>query len=226
MSSPTTFPQVPTSLPAACPAVASAASASASADPRERPRARVVPRAEQPAEASASAVRPARPSSGRVRSAPGPVAPCPVRPAGRRDAVRPAGRAGALSLPPVRPLPSAAPHGGGRASGHAVWSGSARPEVVRRRRAVAVAVLAVVLAGLLVVAVRLVAGAPGAEGTAPVPAGSAVTVVAPGESLVDVARRTAPGADTDAVVARIRADNGLSSSLVASGRPLVVPAGS
>jgi hypothetical protein len=53
-----------------------------------------------------------------------------------------------------------------------------------------------------------------------------VVVVAPGESLLDVARRAAPAADTDAVLARIRADNHLDGSAVTPGRPLVVPAGS
>jgi hypothetical protein len=51
-------------------------------------------------------------------------------------------------------------------------------------------------------------------------------VVAPGESLLDVAHRAAPAADADAVVERIRTDNHLSGSAVVAGRPLVVPAGS
>jgi hypothetical protein len=87
-------------------------------------------------------------------------------------------------------------------------------------------VLGVVLLGLVVLAVRLGGAAVGDVPSGPVPAGSAVVVVAPGETLIDVAHRAAPAADTDAVVARIRTDNHLSGSTVAAGRPLVVPGGS
>ncbi|MCD2197266.1 hypothetical protein LQ327_28230 [Actinomycetospora endophytica] len=103
---------------------------------------------------------------------------------------------------------------------------SARAAVLRRRRTVATVVLGVVLLGLVVLAVRLGGAAAAAVPGGPVPAGSTVTVVAPGESLLDVAHRTAPTADADAVVSRIRADNHLSGSAVVPGRPLVVPAGS
>jgi hypothetical protein len=104
--------------------------------------------------------------------------------------------------------------------------GCSRATVLRRRRTVATVVLGVVLLGLLTLAVRL--GGPAVAGVpdGPVPAGSAVVVVAPGESLLDVAHRAAPAADADAVVSRIRADNHLSGSAVVPGRPLVVPAGS
>ncbi|MDL5156413.1 LysM peptidoglycan-binding domain-containing protein [Actinomycetospora termitidis] len=98
--------------------------------------------------------------------------------------------------------------------------------MVRRRRAVAVVVLGAVLVALLALAVRLggeVAAV--APGDGPVPTGSTVAVVAPGETLLEVAERVAPGADPAAVAERIREANRLSSSLVAPGRPLVVPAG-
>jgi hypothetical protein len=98
--------------------------------------------------------------------------------------------------------------------------------VVRRRRTVATVVLGVVLLGLLTLAVRLGGAAAAEVPDGPVPAGSAVVVVAPGESLLDVAHRAAPTSDADAVVARIRADNHLAGSAVLAGRPLVVPAGS
>jgi hypothetical protein len=97
--------------------------------------------------------------------------------------------------------------------------------VLRRRRTVATAVLGTVLLGLLVLVVRL-GGAAGADApSGPVPAGSAVVVVAPGETLTDVAHRAAPAADTDAVLDRIRTENHLTGSTVTPGRPLVVPAG-
>jgi hypothetical protein len=163
-------------------------------------------------------------SPGPVRPAP-PWAPSvpglPTRPAGRRDARRPAGRPGALVTPLVRPVPASARVGrDGFARAHA------RAVVLRRRRTVATVVLGVVLLGLVVLAVRLGGAATGDVPSGPVPAGSAVVVVAPGETLIDVAHRAAPGADTDALVARIRTDNHLSGSTVTPGRPLVVPAGS
>ena len=96
---------------------------------------------------------------------------------------------------------------------------------LRRRRTVATIVLGAVLLGVLALAVRLGAGLAGPAAEGPVPSGSAVVVVAPGETLLDVAHRAAPAAEADAVVERIRADNHLSGSAVAPGRPLVVPAG-
>ncbi|NYD36307.1 LysM peptidoglycan-binding domain-containing protein [Actinomycetospora corticicola] len=97
--------------------------------------------------------------------------------------------------------------------------------VLRRRRTVAAVVLAALLVGLLALVVRLGADVVGPAGpVAPVPAGTAVTVVAPGETLLDVAARVAPGSERSAVVERIRDANHLSSSLVTPGRPLVVPA--
>ena len=159
----------------------------------------------------------ARPVSPWAPSAPG----LPTRPAGRRDARRPAGRPGALVTPLVRPVPAS-----GRVGAEAAARGQARAVVLRRRRTVATVVLGVLLLGLVVLAVRLDGAAAGDAPSGPVPAGSAVVVVAPGETLIDVAHRAAPAADTDAVVARIRTDNHLVGSTVVAGRPLVVPAGS
>jgi hypothetical protein len=149
--------------------------------------------------------------------APGPA----TRPAGRRDARRPAGRAGALVTPLVRPVPVS-----GRVGADVSARTHARAVVLRRRRTVATVVLGAVLLGLVVLAVRLGGAAVADAPSGPVPAGSAVVVVAPGETLVEVAHRSAPAADTDAVVARIRTDNHLVGSTVTAGRPLVVPAGS
>ncbi len=166
----------------------------------------------------------ASPARARPAAPCGPAAPwAPARPAGRRDARRPAGRAGALVTPLVRPVPCSerVNPAGPRERAHV------RAAVLRRRRTVATVVLGVVLLGLVALAVRLGGAAVGADAPAgPVPAGSAVVVVAPGETLLDVAHRAAPSADADAVVARIRVDNHLAGSTVIPGRPLVVPAGS
>jgi hypothetical protein len=160
---------------------------------------------------------PVRPASPWAPSAPG----VPTRPAGRRDARRPAGRPGALVTPLVRPVPSSA-----RVGAAVPARGHGRAAVLRRRRTVATAVLGAVLLGLLVLVVRLGGAAGAAAPSGPVPAGSAVVVVAPGETLTDVAHRAAPAADTDAVLDRIRTENHLTGSTVTPGRPLVVPAGS
>ncbi|MFC5063443.1 LysM peptidoglycan-binding domain-containing protein [Actinomycetospora atypica] len=97
--------------------------------------------------------------------------------------------------------------------------------MVRRRRTVAVVVLAVVLVGLLALALRLTGESGAVEGgTGPVPAGSTVVVVAPGETLGGLSSRVAPAADPAAVSAWIRDANHLSSSGLVPGRPLVVPA--
>ncbi len=162
---------------------------------------------------SPGAVRPVSPWA---PSAPG----LPTRPAGRRDARRPAGRPGALVTPLVRPVPAS-----GRVGAEAAARGHARAVVLSRRRTVATVVLGGFLLGLVVLAVRL-GGVAADAPSGPVPVGSAVVVVAPGETLIDVAHRAAPTADTDAVVARIRTDNHLVGSTVVAGRPLVVPTGS
>lgn len=161
--------------------------------------------------------------TGRVRPAPRPGTGSPARPAARRDAVRPAGRPAALVVPQAPPLPSV-----DRVNCTDVIHVAPAPEVVlRRRRAVAAVVLGVVLVGLLALVVRLGGGtAAPAGGTEPVPSGTAVTVVAPGETLLDVAARVAPRSPSSAVAERIREANHLSSSLVTPGRPLVVPAAS
>ena len=49
--------------------------------------------------------------------------------------------------------------------------------------------------------------------------------MAPGESLWQIARRTAPNADVDAVVERIVTQNGLASAVVRPGQVLSVPSG-
>lgn len=141
-----------------------------------------------------------------------------VRPAERSrraGATRPGGRRGGPELPVVRPRVGA----GGAVAPRPV------PAVVRRRRAVAVLALGLLLAALVALAVALVPSSAGTVPSAAPSSATTVTVVGEGESLSAVARRAAPGADTAATVERIRELNGLSSSAVTTGRPLVVPAG-
>ncbi len=164
----------------------------------------------------------AAPSTGAPPPATAPWAPAPTRPAGRRDARRPAGRPAALVTPLVRPVPASDQVNSTRTQERA----HTRAGVLRRRRSVATVVLGLVLLGLLALVVRLGGATVPEPPEGPVPSGTAVVVVAPGESLLDVARRAAPTADTDAVLARIRTDNHLDGSAVTPGRPLVVPAGS
>jgi hypothetical protein len=56
-----------------------------------------------------------------------------------------------------------------------------------------------------------------------VPQGTAVVRVEPGESLLQLAERVAPGSDSAAVVERIMELNGLTGSTVRAGQPLAVP---
>jgi hypothetical protein len=148
---------------------------------------------------------------------PAPGGARPARPDSRRESVRPPGRRGAVLLAPTRPRV-----GGG--TDRPTGAGLPAAVVVRRRRAVAMVVLALVLGVLVGVLVSLAGPAAGAAApVGAVPASTTVTVVSGGESLTEVARRVSPGAEADAVVARIRELNGLSGSGVAPGRVLVVP---
>jgi LysM domain len=56
-----------------------------------------------------------------------------------------------------------------------------------------------------------------------VPQRTAVVRVAPGESLLQLAGRVAPGSDPSAVVNRIMQLNGLTGTAVRAGQPLTVP---
>ncbi|MFC4001943.1 LysM peptidoglycan-binding domain-containing protein [Prauserella oleivorans] len=85
------------------------------------------------------------------------------------------------------------------------------------------AVAVVVFLG--VVGLGLFAGALADTGGSAVPADTAVVSVRAGDTLWDVAERTAPGSEPAAVVERIRELNGLTGALVEPGTPLVVPAG-
>jgi hypothetical protein len=61
------------------------------------------------------------------------------------------------------------------------------------------------------------------SGSASVPARTAVVRVEPGENLLELAQRVAPGSDPAAVVERIQKLNGLAGSAVRAGQPLTVP---
>ncbi|MFC7613830.1 LysM peptidoglycan-binding domain-containing protein [Actinokineospora soli] len=63
----------------------------------------------------------------------------------------------------------------------------------------------------------------GAMAESTVPTTTAVVRVGVGETLYDLAARTAPGSDSSAVVDRIRQLNGLDSVDVYPGQPLTVP---
>ncbi len=102
--------------------------------------------------------------------------------------------------------------------------------VYRRRRVVAlvlaVAVVVVALAGARAV-LRPLAGTFGgsplsaADGPAPVPAGASTHVVAPGETLWDVARQLQPRGDVRPVVDELAAANG--GATLQAGQILVLP---
>ncbi|MHC8507033.1 LysM peptidoglycan-binding domain-containing protein [Pseudonocardia bannensis] len=65
----------------------------------------------------------------------------------------------------------------------------------------------------------------GATARSAVPAATAEVTVRTGDTMWDVARRSAPGVDVSAVVERIVADNGLSTVSLRPGQILRVPAG-
>lgn len=91
---------------------------------------------------------------------------------------------------------------------------------VRRRRRVAVSVLVGLGVFLGVLGFGLFAGAMG-EGS--VPERTAVVWVEPGETLWEVAERSAPGYDTEAVIARIHELNEIPGSGVLAGQAIEVP---
>lgn len=139
---------------------------------------------------------PARPPVAAPRGASGsqPSAPGGVR--------RPASRRPEAELPPVRPR---------------LTVPLAERRAVRRRRT-GIAVLVMLGAAVVVVGLGLLGH------TAKQPAvATGVVQVGPGESLDDVARRVAPGAERAVVVEGIRRLNGLSSSVVHPGQAIAVP---
>ncbi|MET1073551.1 MAG: LysM peptidoglycan-binding domain-containing protein [Umezawaea sp.] len=120
------------------------------------------------------------------------------------DGRRPASRAKRLSVP---------------ATPDAIECGPERRERGSALRLVGVCVLAVVLAACLGLLYLYASGATG------VPERTGVAYVQVGETLHDVAVRSAPDSDPDAVVERIRELNRLADADVLPGQSLVVPQG-
>ena len=92
--------------------------------------------------------------------------------------------------------------------------------VIRRRRRVAVSILVGLGVFLGVVGVGMFAGSLAGDS---VPDRTSVVWVQPGETLWEVAERSAPGYDTAAVVARIHELNEISGNNVLAGQALQVP---
>lgn len=92
----------------------------------------------------------------------------------------------------------------------------ARGSVLRLVRTCVLAVIVAVCAGLFYLY---------ASGATSVPDRTGVAYVQVGETLRDVAQRSAPNSDPDAVVERIRELNRMVDSHVVPGQPLIVPQG-
>jgi LysM domain len=103
-----------------------------------------------------------------------------------------------------------------RAETHAV----ACSQVIRRRRRVAGAVLVGLVMFLVVLGVGELANA---LAGATLPERTSVVWVEPGETLWDVAERSAPGYDTGVIVARIHELNEIPGNNVLAGQALQVP---
>lgn len=146
---------------------------------------------------------PSRPGSSAPRSAPLPPLPPTVgRPVRRPH--RQAFAAGPHYAPAPRPMvrPTTA-------------------QVARRRRAVALMLVAPVTLAVVVLLGQLAHVAQ----VATVPDQTVAVQVAEGDSLWQLARRAAPQADTGAVVERIVEVNGLESAAVSPGEVVLVPTG-
>ena len=100
----------------------------------------------------------------------------------------------------------------------------AHPRRVRRVVTPGVLVAAGLLTAVVVIGLISVAHMRAAD-SAPTPAATAVVAVRAGESLSDIAARTAPDAPTSRVISEIISLNGLADSAVRAGQTLVVPVG-
>jgi len=138
--------------------------------------------------------------------------------------VRPPGIASPV---PSRPRPAALRRPGGRPMSYAQLPGRVRLSHAphhptprqRRRRVVALIVLAVLVVALTAWGM----GAVRSGGVAEVPTATTVVQVRSGENLSELAARVAPGVPASAVVQRIVSLNGLSGPAVRTGQSLVVP---
>jgi hypothetical protein len=126
-----------------------------------------------------------------------------------RSVASPSRRSGDIQRPPGRPRPASAPR-------------VLAPVACDHRRA-PVPTYLVVLLGLVTCLAVLGLAILSNAGAPAVPERTAVVRVEPGESLLDVAERMAPSADSAAVVARIRELNALPNTSVHPGQPLRVP---
>jgi hypothetical protein len=136
--------------------------------------------------------------------------PRPLRPARRSGQARP--RLGETRRPPTRARVIA----GRRAP--AVVPCAPRQVPLRWPWLAALGVAtALVVAGLGLLA--------GAVSPAQVPSRTVTVAVTPGETLSELAARFAPESDPDAVVAEIKALNGLDDAALVPGVPLAVPVG-
>ncbi|MET0233438.1 MAG: hypothetical protein ABW224_02245 [Kibdelosporangium sp.] len=124
------------------------------------------------------------------------------------------------------PAPRRAPRKSSRAKSHSKSRHrvqtrvAACTSVIRRRRRVAASILIALVVFLGVIGIGMLAGAM-AEDT--VPDRTAVVWVEPGETLWEVAERSAPGYDTGAVVHRIHELNEIPGNEVLAGQALQVP---
>jgi hypothetical protein len=137
---------------------------------------------------------------------------------------------------PPRPLRPVRPGGGGRRRLGETRRPPTRARVIAGRRALPVATCAprraplhwpwlvalALVSALIVTGLGLLAGA---MSPAEVPSRTAAVSVTQGETLSDLAARFAPESDPGAVVARIKALNGLDDATLVPGLPLVVPVG-
>ena len=92
-----------------------------------------------------------------------------------------------------------------------------------RRAPVPLSLVLVLAVAVCLAVVGLAVLANSAAGTPDVPRRTSVVRVEPGESLLQLAGRVAPGSDLSAVVDRIRELNGLTGSELRPGQPLTVP---
>jgi nucleoid-associated protein YgaU len=128
-----------------------------------------------------------------------------------------------LVEPPQPPQPPAAKPARGRHRPDSIRAqrvATCVPTVRRARFRLPVSFVIGVVVFLGVVGVGLLAGAMAGD---PVPEKTAVVWVQPGDTLWDVAKRAAPGYDTEAVVARIRELNDVPANGILAGQALQVP---
>ena len=117
-------------------------------------------------------------------------------------------------------------YGAAVAWGPSIADGRLAVRLTRRGRLLRSGILLLLVSLLVLLAIARVAGEPvlaGSEASV-VPTTTVTVVIEQGDSLWEIARRVAPGADPRDVVHRIRELNGLRSNLIQPGQVLLVPA--